>query len=81
VSPIRSDMTAAEYLVSTVASAPGTITVVTLGPLSNIGAAIRLSSAFAPAVKRLVMMGGDTLGTGNKAPGGAAAIHDSLFFS
>jgi len=76
LSPISPDTTAAEFLVSACTAAPGTVTLITLGPLSNIATAISASPAFAPSVKRLYVMAGDTLCTGNKAPGAEANVHN-----
>lgn len=70
LAPIVPDVSAADFIVAKCAELPGQVTLVTLGPLSNIGTAISRNAGFAATVKRVVMMGGDTLGTGNKAPGG-----------
>ena len=40
-------MTAAEFLVSQAAAAPGEITVLAIGPLSNLRKAVELDPAFA----------------------------------
>lgn len=49
---------AAQALVEAVASAPGEVTVVAVGPLTNVAHAILLDPAFARAVSRIVIMGG-----------------------
>jgi purine nucleosidase len=47
---------------------PGQITLLTLGPLTNIALAIRLDPAFIKAVKQIVIMGGAVDGRGNTSP-------------
>ena len=49
---------APEYLVRAFAERPGEITLVAVGPLSNLAAAIALDSAFAGNVRELIIMGG-----------------------
>lgn len=58
------DMNAIDYLISTVNKYPGEVTVVALGPLTNIALAIRNDKDFSKNVKELVMMGG-AVGQGN----------------
>jgi purine nucleosidase len=53
-----SDVTAAQYLVDAVAREPGRITVVAIGPMTNLALAIRLSPSFATDVRELVLMAG-----------------------
>jgi inosine-uridine nucleoside N-ribohydrolase len=53
---------AAEYLVELAAASPGDITVVAIGPLTNVAAALRLDSAFAGNVAEIVMMAGSATG-------------------
>ena len=47
---------------------PGTVTLCTLGPLTNIGLALRKAPEIAARVKRLVMMGGGFFEGGNITP-------------
>ena len=56
---------AAQYLVDVCAANPGEITLVPLGPLSNLGTALTLSADLATTAKRVVLMGGTVDGTGN----------------
>lgn len=49
---------AVSYIVRTVLENPGEITLVALGPLTNIARAIESAPEFAGSVKRLVIMGG-----------------------
>ena len=58
------EMNAVDYLVSTVNKYPGEVTVVALGPLTNIALAIRNNKDFSCNVKELVIMGG-SVGKGN----------------
>jgi purine nucleosidase len=58
---------------------PGQITVVTLGPLSNLGALVHEDPAFAGTVADLVVMGGSARAGGNALPNGEANIaHDPV---
>jgi inosine-uridine nucleoside N-ribohydrolase len=50
--------TAAEFLVREVHRFPGQITVIGLGPLTNIALAARLDDSFAASARELVLMGG-----------------------
>lgn len=50
--------TAASFMVRTVLEHPGEITLVAIGPLTNVARAIRADAGFAENVKRLVIMGG-----------------------
>ena len=56
---------AAEFLVETVRANPHEITVVAVGPLTNIAAALALDKDWASQVKRLVIMGGAVHVPGN----------------
>lgn len=57
---------APEKLVELVQQSPGEITILALGPLSNIARAIQLDAEFTTNVKQLVMMGGAINVAGNK---------------
>mgnify|MGYP003327075526 FL=1 len=63
---------AVSFIVRTVMENPGEITIVALGPLTNIAQAIRAESTFAANVKQLVIMGGAIAslpdGAGNITP-------------
>src|SRR5436305_11695715 len=58
---------AAEFIRRIVRKYPHEITLLTLGPLTNIAAALKLDSELAPLVKSLTMMGGSLSG-GNITP-------------
>lgn len=61
-------------LIECVRAAPGEITIVALGPLTNIALAILQDSSFAAAVKRIVVMGGAVLTWGNASPAASANL-------
>lgn len=50
---------AVDTLIDVVRSAPGEVTVVAIGPLTNIAAAIERDPAWTPSLRRLIVMGGD----------------------
>ena len=58
---------------------PGEITLVTLGPLANIAAAIDADPSWPARVKRLVVMGGTVVSPGNAMPVGEANIANDPF--
>ena len=58
---------AAMALVQQVLAQPGEITLVAVGPLTNVALAIRLDPRFAASLKSLVIMGGVFLGRTNSA--------------
>lgn len=59
---------AAEFLRDTILASPGEITVVTIGPLTNMAAAIESDPAVATQMAGLVMMGGTVEVPGNITP-------------
>ncbi len=63
---------AVDFLVSTVMQNPGQVTILGLGPLTNIAMAMRMETNFARNVKQLVIMGGAIAslpdGGGNHTP-------------
>ena len=60
--------TAVEFLCRTVLEAPGQVTVVAIGPLTNIAAAIETEPDVATAMASLVIMGGTVGEPGNVTP-------------
>jgi purine nucleosidase len=56
---------AIEILIESIVGAPGEITLVTLGPLSNVAEALRREPAIATAVEHCYIMGGKGSGPGN----------------
>ncbi|MEM7504084.1 MAG: nucleoside hydrolase [Pseudomonadota bacterium] len=66
------DDSAVAFLVDTVMASPGEVTLVAIGPLTNIAQALRAEPEFAKNAKRLVIMGGAVAalpdGAGNITP-------------
>jgi inosine-uridine nucleoside N-ribohydrolase len=63
----------AQQLIFTMIHIPGEVTLLCLGPLTNLALAIRLDPSFLTKVKQLVVMGGSVEGEFT----GAAAAHPS----
>eukprot|EP01065_Artemidia_motanka_P047015 TRINITY_DN725_c0_g1_i1.p1 TRINITY_DN725_c0_g1~~TRINITY_DN725_c0_g1_i1.p1 ORF type:complete len:375 (+),score=99.45 TRINITY_DN725_c0_g1_i1:59-1126(+) len=66
---------AAEFIISRCRAAPGEITLLTLGPLTNVARALQIAPSIARDIRRVVMMGGsvgDPLG--NKGVCGEANV-------
>lgn len=65
-------MSAEDFIVRTVMENPGEITILAIGPLTNVAKAIRQEAGFAKNVKQLVIMGGAVAslpdGAGNVTP-------------
>jgi|TARA_B110000116_G_scaffold272319_1_gene296569 inosine-uridine nucleoside N-ribohydrolase len=68
------DETAAEFIVRTVMDNPGEITLVVLGPMTNIALALALEPEIAQNVKQVVAMGGVLQVMGNVSPVASANI-------
>lgn len=67
---------AAAFIVEQVMKAPGEITLVPIGPLTNIALALRLEPQIAANVKEIVIMGGNAVEPGNATPAAEANIHN-----
>ena len=65
---------AVEQLVARVMAEPGKITLVALGPLTNVALALRLEPPLAGALRELVLMGGAVRGPGNVTPVASANL-------
>lgn len=59
---------AAEYIVNEVRKQPGEITLIAVGPLTNIALALQLEPALPSMVKQLIVMGGTVDEPGNVTP-------------
>lgn len=69
---------AACFIVEQVLAAPGEITLVALGPLTNLALALLLKPKIVQLVRRVVLMGGAAFCSGNASPVAEANIyHDS----
>jgi len=69
------DLTAAEFIVKMVRENPGEITLVPVGPLTNLALALRLDPGIASLVKEVVVMGGAVATPGNMTPVAEANIY------
>jgi len=67
---------AAAFIVEKCNESPGDITLVTLGPLTNIARALALDPGLAGKVRQVVMMAGSFCGRGNITPAAEANIHN-----
>lgn len=61
-------MSAAQFIVDTVNARPGEVTLVAVGPLGNLAAALQLDPGLIDRVKRVVIMGGSIREGGNVSP-------------
>ena len=59
---------AAEKIVERIMASPGEITLIALGPLTNVALALRLEPRLASSVKEIVLMGGAVRVPGNVSP-------------
>jgi uridine nucleosidase len=71
------NQSAAEFIIETVMAQPGQITLVPLGPLTNLALALSLEPRLAQNVAQVVLMGGAATVNGNVTPAAEAnIIHD-----
>ncbi|KAG6508638.1 probable uridine nucleosidase 1 [Zingiber officinale] len=71
----KMDLSASEFLVDTISQCPGEISILALGPLTNLAQAIKKDSLFASKVKKLVILGGAFFSPGNVNPAAEANIY------
>ncbi|NPV42049.1 MAG: nucleoside hydrolase [Anaerolineae bacterium] len=72
------ERTAAQFIVDTVRANPGEMTLLAIGPLTNLALALRLDPGIAGLVKEVVVMGGAAACPGNMTPVAEANIwHDA----
>ncbi|XP_077235817.1 uridine-ribohydrolase 1 [Tasmannia lanceolata] len=69
------DKNASEFLVDKVSEFPGVVSILALGPLTNLALAIKRDSTFASKVKRVVILGGAFFASGNVTPAAEANIY------
>ena len=74
---VPSEGRGAEVIVESILDSPGEITLVTLGPLTNVATAALLAPEIADAVDRVVVMGG----TGVNGPGNVSAMAEYNFWA
>jgi len=70
------DIPAARFIVDTIMANPGEITLVPIGPLTNLALALQLEPRIAANVREIVMMGGSALAPGNVSPLAEANVHN-----
>ena len=63
-----------EFIIDTVLAQPGEVTLVPLGPLTNIALALQLEPNLATAIAEIVLMGGNAFCPGNASPTAEANI-------
>jgi len=68
------DLSAAEFIVQQLNSQPGEITLVAVGPLTNLALALQLDPGIVDKVVEVVVMGGNAFCAGNATPAGEANI-------
>ncbi|KAK2655335.1 hypothetical protein Ddye_008387 [Dipteronia dyeriana] len=71
----KSDKSASEFLVDKVTEYPGEVSILALGPLTNLALAIKRDSSFASKVKNIVVLGGAFFAMGNVNPSAEANIY------
>ncbi|KAJ0028098.1 hypothetical protein Pint_35998 [Pistacia integerrima] len=71
----KCDKSASEFLVEKVSEYPGEVSVLALGPLTNLALAIKRDSSFASKVKNIVILGGAFFALGNVNPAAEANIY------
>lgn len=67
---------AAQFIVETILANPGELTLVPIGPLTNIALAVRLEPRIVDLVKEVVIMGGTAHAEGNASPVAEANIYN-----
>ena len=70
------DIHAAQFIAETVRNNPGEITLIPVGPLTNIALAVRLAPDIVDLVKEVVIMGGSAYAGGNASPVAEANIYN-----
>jgi len=68
------DKSAAQFIVDQVNDNPGEISIVAIGPLGNLAAALQIDPSIAAKVKQVVLMGGVIAADGNVSPVAEANI-------
>jgi len=69
-------ISAAEFIAQTVTAQPGEITLVAIGPLTNLALALKLEPRLATMVKQVIIMGGAAFTPGNTSPVAEANIYN-----
>ncbi len=69
------DLHAAQFMIDTIRKAPGEITIVALGPLTNLALMFLMQPDIAPLIRQIVLMGGNAFVPGNVNPAAEANIY------
>ncbi|CAN4118831.1 unnamed protein product [Withania somnifera] len=69
------EKSASEFLVDKVSEYPDEVSILALGPLTNLALAVKRDSNFASKVKRVVILGGSFFALGNVSPAAEANIY------
>ncbi|CAL9107930.1 unnamed protein product [Musa textilis] len=69
------EKSASEFLVDKISQYPGDVSILALGPLTNLALAIKRDSSFAKKVKKVVILGGSFFAAGNVSPAAEANIY------
>ena len=72
IAPVATD--AAHFIIETVMAAPGEITLVPLGPLTNVALAMLIEPRLTASLAGIVLMGGNAFCGGNASPAAEANI-------
>ena len=67
--------TSLQFIVDKVMAQPGKITLVAVGPMTNLALALQLEPCIAQNVREVVIMGGNVLALGNVSPFAEANIY------
>ncbi|KAG6544717.1 hypothetical protein Mapa_013907 [Marchantia paleacea] len=70
----KSEQAACDFLIQKVAENPGEITIVALGPLTNVALAIQKDPSFGSNIDELIVLGGAFFASGNVTPAAEANI-------
>ncbi|TDF37521.1 nucleoside hydrolase [Alteromonadaceae bacterium M269] len=70
------DQHAVDWMIETIKANPNEVTLVALGPLTNLGRLVERAPEVIPLVKEVVIMGGTVHCTGNVSPVAEANIHN-----
>ncbi|KAF8397849.1 hypothetical protein HHK36_016774 [Tetracentron sinense] len=71
----KNKKSASEFLVNKVSEFPGEVSILALGPLTNLALAIKRDSSFASKVKKVVVLGGAFFALGNVNPAAEANMY------
>ncbi|RZC78644.1 hypothetical protein C5167_003854 [Papaver somniferum] len=71
----KNEKSAVEFLVDKVSEFPGEVSILALGPLTNLALAVKSDASFASKVKRIVVLGGSFFASGNVNPAAEANVY------